>query len=180
MSEPFLSLAVDRQDISRRRILADVRAEIGSGERVAILGPSGSGKSTLLQLVAGLLPVTQGWVSIDGKRVERPLPGVTLMLQRSALLPWASVRDNIALGLRLNRSRRLSPDALNRRVDELLSRIGLPDRGDARPAELSGGQQQRVALARALAPEPRVLLLDEPFSALDPETLSTAAENCAR
>jgi NitT/TauT family transport system ATP-binding protein len=151
----------------RSPIVSGIDLTIRAGERVAVLGASGAGKSTLLQIVAGLLKPTSGLVSIGGRPVDGPLPGVTMMIQRPALLPWASVRENVELGLRFSGSARRDPKGARMRVDALLLQIGLFDRADALPSELSGGQQQRVALARALAPEPGVLLLDEPFSALD-------------
>jgi NitT/TauT family transport system ATP-binding protein len=151
----------------RQTVLDRIDLTIAAGERVAVLGASGAGKSTLLQIVAGLLKPTAGAVSVGGRVVDRPLPGVTLMLQRPALLPWASVRENIELGLRFSGLAKREPEKARARATTLLEQIGLSDRADALPAQLSGGQQQRVALARALAPEPGVLLLDEPFSALD-------------
>ena len=155
---------------SRHAVLDRIDLTIAAGERVAVLGASGAGKSTLLQIVAGLLKPTSGTVTIGGRAVNRSLPGVTLMLQRPALLPWASVHENVELGLRFSGQTRRDPGAVRVRVATLLEQIGLADRADALPSELSGGQQQRVALARALAPEPGVLLLDEPFSALDAGT----------
>jgi NitT/TauT family transport system ATP-binding protein len=169
MSLPLVVTGVGHRH-GRHAVLDRIDFEVAAGERVAVLGASGAGKSTLLQIIAGLLRPTAGRVAIGGQPVERPLPGVTLMLQRPALLPWASVRQNIALGPRFQGLARRDPKAARARVDALLDQIGLADRGEALPAELSGGQQQRVALARALAPEPGVLLLDEPFSALDPAT----------
>nr|WP_284701337.1 ATP-binding cassette domain-containing protein [Rhodoplanes tepidamans] len=148
-------------------VLDGIDLTVAAGERVALLGASGAGKSTLLQIVAGLAKPSDGVVTIGGRRVDAPLPGVTMMLQRPALLPWATVRQNVELGLRFSGLARRDPDLARMRVNTLLAQIGLGDRGDARPTELSGGQQQRVALARALAPKPDVLLLDEPFSALD-------------
>lgn len=151
----------------RQTVLDGIDLTIAAGERVAVLGASGAGKSTLLQIVAGLLKPAAGAVTVGGRVVDRPLPGVTLMLQRPALLPWASVRENIELGLRFSGLAKREPEKVRARVATLLEQINLSDRADALPSQLSGGQQQRVALARALAPEPGVLLLDEPFSALD-------------
>ncbi|MFL9828087.1 ABC transporter ATP-binding protein [Rhodoplanes sp. SY1] len=151
----------------RRVVLDDIDLAVAAGERVALLGASGAGKSTLMQMIAGLAKPTEGTVTIGGRPVDGPLPGVTMMLQRPALLPWASVRQNVELGLRFSGLMRRDQDAARLRVGALLAQIGLSDRADALPTELSGGQQQRVALARALAPRPDVLLLDEPFSALD-------------
>jgi NitT/TauT family transport system ATP-binding protein len=151
----------------RQTVLDQIDITIAAGERVAVLGASGAGKSTLLQIVAGLLKPSAGVVTVGGRVVDGPLPGVTLMLQRAALLPWATVRENIELGLRFSGLTKRDPTKVRARVTTLLEQIDLADRADALPSQLSGGQQQRVALARALAPEPGVLLLDEPFSALD-------------
>jgi thiamine transport system ATP-binding protein len=138
-------------------------------ERVAVLGPSGSGKSTLLRAVAGLQPLDAGAVVIDGVDVVDVPPhrrGVGLMFQDGLLFPHLSVRDNVGYGLRI---RGVDVPARNRRSDELLAMVGLPAQrfADRAVTALSGGEQQRVALARTLAPEPQVLLLDEPFGSLD-------------
>ena len=156
---------------------------VGRGERVAVLGASRVGKSTLLALIAGLKSPRSGRIVVGGRDVVGPTPRVALMLQRPALLPWATVSENIGLGLRFNGLARRDPAAADRRVRELIDAVGLAGREGARPSELSGGQQQRVALARALAPEPEVLLLDEPFSALDiatREALRTDVRRIAR
>jgi len=151
-------------------ILGGLSCTIGAGEHAAIIGRSGAGKSTLLHLIAGLLRPAAGSILIDGTAVDGPARGVVLMFQRPALLPWASVRNNILLPLRFSGALRRDPRAADRDLHSLLSQIGLADRAAALPAQLSGGQQQRVALARALAARPTILLLDEPFAALDPET----------
>lgn len=151
-------------------VLADVSCTIRPGEHVAIIGRSGAGKSTLLHLIAGLLRPAAGQVLIDDTLVAGPAREAVLMFQRPALLPWATVTDNILLALRFSGELRRDSRAARTRLHSLLMQIGLADRATALPAELSGGQQQRVALARALAAEPRILLLDEPFSALDRET----------
>lgn len=153
------------------RLDAAVIAE--PGEAVAIMGPSGAGKSTLLGAIAGLVRTRQGHVRIDGTDVagRRPLPpqkrGVVLLGQDPRLFPHLSARDNVAFGLR---ARGADREHAQREADEWLWKVGLDGVGAHRPAELSGGQQQRAALARALATDPRVLLLDEPLTALDPET----------
>lgn len=138
------------------------------------------GKSTLLHLIAGLLRPAKGRILIDGVEVDGPVRGAVLMFQRPALLPWASVRDNILLPLRFSGELRRSPQHAERELHALLVQIGLADRMTALPAQLSGGQQQRVALARALAAQPAILLLDEPFSALDPETRSSLRRDVRR
>lgn len=139
-------------------VFSDLDLTIAKGERIAILGPSGVGKSSLLMAIAGLLPLTSG-------RIALAQDGVTLMQQRPALLPWLSALDNILLGPRLQGRK-----ADTAKARDLLAMIGLEEAANTRPAQLSGGQQQRVALARALALNPQVLLLDEPFSALDLES----------
>ncbi|MCG8357425.1 MAG: ABC transporter ATP-binding protein, partial [Kiloniellales bacterium] len=134
-----------------------------------LLGPSGCGKTTVLRIAAGLEPVQQGQVTLDGRVVADPrlaVPieerGIGMVFQDYALFPHLSVADNVAFGLR-----RLSGEARRARVKEVLGQVGMADSAAAYPHTLSGGQQQRVALARALAPRPRVMLLDEPFSGLD-------------
>ncbi|WP_337101439.1 ABC transporter ATP-binding protein [Paenibacillus sp. YIM B09110] len=140
----------------------DLRVE--RGEFVSLVGPSGCGKTTVLSLLAGLFPPTKGQVLLDGEAVAGPSPKVGYMLQQDFLFPWRTIRDNAAVGLEIGG--RKTPQAM-KLVDELLAELGLPDSGRRYPHELSGGMRQRVALARTLATEPEVLLLDEPFSALD-------------
>ncbi|WP_132256842.1 ABC transporter ATP-binding protein [Methylobacterium segetis] len=150
-------------------ILDAVDLAVAPGERVGILGRSGVGKSTLLQILAGLAAPSAGRVRLAGAAVTGPVPGCTVMFQRPALLPWASILDNVLLPARL--AGRLGRDRARctAEAQNLLDNLGLGERASAKPHQLSGGQQQRVALARALASAPRILLLDEPFSALDPE-----------
>jgi NitT/TauT family transport system ATP-binding protein len=173
-SEPRKAGAISVRGVDFRyghgAVLADVSCTVAAGEHVAIVGRSGTGKSTLLHLIAGLSRPAAGGIVIDGTAVDGPVRGVVLMFQRPALLPWTSVAENILLPLRLSGGRRRDPRGAERRLHSLLAQIGLADRAGALPAQLSGGQQQRVALARALAADPKILLLDEPFSALDPET----------
>ncbi len=166
---PRLGLAAVAYQYGPSPVLARIDLEIAAGERVGILGRSGVGKSTLLQIMAGLVAPSFGQVRLDGQPSRGPVPGCTVMFQRPALLPWASVLDNVLLPARL--SGRLGRDRAVCEADgrRLLDDLGLGERGEAKPHQLSGGQQQRVALARALASEPSILLLDEPFSALDPE-----------
>ena len=144
--------------------LDGVSLDVEPGEIVALIGPNGSGKSTLLRAIAGLLTPDRGGVTLDGRPVTEPDPAVGLVFQEPRLLPWRSVAANIAYPLELAGWPRARRDA---RVSELLELVGLESAAGARPSQLSGGMRQRVALARALALEPRVLLLDEPFSALD-------------
>lgn len=157
----------------RRGYRLDVAVAADAGETVAVMGPSGAGKSTLLTAIAGLTPLTSGHVRIGGVDVEgrRPVPankrGVVLLGQDPRLFPHLTARENVAFGLRARGADRAHA---SREADEWLWRVGLDGVGAHRPAQLSGGQQQRAALARALATDPRVLLLDEPLTALDAET----------
>jgi sulfate transport system ATP-binding protein len=149
------------------RAVDDVSVDVESGSLVALLGPSGSGKSTLLRLIAGLEEADTGRIWITGEEAtERSVQErhVGFVFQHFALFKHRNVRRNVAFGLEL---RRWKPEAIRRRVDELLDLVHLRGYGGRYPSQLSGGQRQRVALARALAVQPRVLLLDEPFSALD-------------
>lgn len=144
--------------------LADVSLRVAPREIVAIVGPNGSGKSTLLRVLAGLLPPTAGRVEVGGRPVTEPDPRVGFVFQEPRLLPWRGVRDNVGLPMELAG---WAPDERRRRTDELLGLVGMAGLPDARPSQLSGGMRQRLAVARALALGPTVLLMDEPFSALD-------------
>lgn len=138
-----------------RWVLKDLDLEIEPGSFVSFLGPSGAGKSTLLRIVAGLEEPGAGTVGLHGAGPRPPM--VRMMFQEDRMLPWRTVEDNVLLGVKGRRDE----------ARALLEAVGLADRGDAWPAELSGGQRQRVALARALLHHPELLLLDEPFGALD-------------
>lgn len=154
--------------------------QLAPAEIVAVLGPSGSGKSTLLGTIAGVVPAAGGVILVDGNDVTHaPIHqrGIGLIFQEPLLFPHLSVSDNVAYGLRRHGMSRA--DARGR-AQELLTWVDLADYGDRRPDELSGGQAQRVALARALAPQPAVLLLDEPFSALDLDLRQRLADDVAR
>jgi sulfate transport system ATP-binding protein len=147
--------------------LDDVSLEVPEGSLTALLGPSGSGKSTLLRIIAGLETPDSGTVMIDGKDVSYVIPqkrGIGFVFQHYAAFTHMTVRENVAFGLRIRK--RPKPE-IRERVDELLALVGLTKWAEQRPSQLSGGQRQRMALARALAVEPNVLLLDEPFGALD-------------
>src|SRR3954451_22018934 len=137
-------------------------ADIRLGEIVAIIGGSGCGKSTLLRAVAGLDRATAGSIVLDDIKITAPHEKIGIIFQEPRLLPWLSVADNIGFGLM-----GLPTELRREKVARALKRVGLTDKADAWPRELSGGQAQRVAIARALVPQPEVLLLDEPFSALD-------------
>ncbi|MCO6005532.1 ABC transporter ATP-binding protein [Actinoallomurus purpureus] len=144
--------------------LRDVSLDVAEGEFVAIVGPSGCGKSTLLKLVAGLLKPSSGAVRVRDEAVKGPRHDIGYVFQRAALLEWRSARRNILLQAEM---RRMPADRARERTAELIAMTGLTGFEDAYPHELSGGMQQRVALCRALLHEPPVLLMDEPFGALD-------------
>ncbi|MFJ7996097.1 ABC transporter ATP-binding protein [Streptomyces sp. NPDC096310] len=144
--------------------LHEVSLDVAPGEFVALVGPSGCGKSTLLKLVAGLLTVSEGAVRLHGRPVEGPRHDIGYVFQRAALLEWRTARRNILLQAEI---RRTDAAAARERADELIAMTGLTGFEDAYPHELSGGMQQRVALCRALLHAPPVLLMDEPFGALD-------------
>lgn len=162
------ALAVDgvRREIAGRAIVDDVSFEVADGELFVLVGPSGCGKSSLLRLIAGLDPAAAGRVVLAGRDVTSVTPEkrrIGLVFQDHALFPHRRIDQNIAFGLgRLDRRERA------RRVDELLELVRLPGMAKRYPHELSGGEQQRIALARALAPDPALVLLDEPFASLDP------------
>ena len=137
-------------------------ADVKLGEIVAIIGGSGCGKSTLLRAIAGLDRASAGTIRLDDETITSPHAKIGIIFQEPRLLPWLSVADNIGFGLA-----ELPRDVRREKVARALERVGLADKADAWPRELSGGQAQRVAIARALVPQPEVLLLDEPFSALD-------------
>jgi NitT/TauT family transport system ATP-binding protein len=138
------------------------------GEFFAVVGPSGCGKSTLLEVIAGLTPVSEGAVEFEGKPIAGEAPdGVGVVFQEDASLPWLDVAGNVAFGLR---RRRLPQQEKDERVRKVLQLVGLADFATSYPAQLSGGMRQRVCIARTLVMEPRLILLDEPFGALDQQT----------
>jgi NitT/TauT family transport system ATP-binding protein len=159
--------ALTKEYAQGRPVLADIDLTIAPGEFVCVVGASGSGKSTLLSLIAGLLRPTSGRVLLDGAEVVGPGPDRGLVFQTASLYPWRDVARNVAFGLE---ALRVPRQERARRVSWLLEEVGLSHLAGALPGRLSGGQQQRVAIARALACSPRVLLLDEPFGALDVQT----------
>lgn len=147
--------------------LGPIDLDLSRGEFFAVVGPSGCGKSTLLDVLAGLSPPTQGTATFEDKPIDGVPDGVGVVFQEDASFPWLSVRDNVAFGLR-----RAGMDAAEtaRRVDYAISFMGLKDFAGAYPAQLSGGMRQRVCIARTLVLQPRLILLDEPFGALDQQT----------
>lgn len=149
------------------RAVEDLSLRVEEGEFVSVVGPSGCGKSTLLSLIAGLIRPDEGEVRVDGAPVRGPNPAVGYMLQQDLLFDWRTVLDNCLLGLEVQGRRTRAAVA---RVQRLLRDYGLGDFAHRFPAQLSGGMRQRAALVRTLALDPKVLLLDEPFSALDYQT----------
>ena len=149
------------------RALQDVDLEVDEGEFLAIVGPSGCGKSTMLNMLAGLLDVTYGEVILSGEPPGSGRLDIGYVFQQDSVLPWKRVSDNIAIGLKL---RNWSPEDRERQVELLLAKMGLEGFGNAYPSELSGGMRKRVALATTLAYNPSILLMDEPFGALDAQT----------
>ena len=141
--------------------------DVAPGEFVVLLGPSGCGKSSLLYMVAGLETPTDGAVFCDGQPVTGPAPDRGMIFQEASLYPWLTIADNVSFGLKLQG---VPADERRATAQELLRKVGLADAADKRPDELSGGMRQRAALARALAMRPKVLLMDEPFAALDIQT----------
>lgn len=168
---PLLSISNISVAFDDQKVLNDVSLSLEKGSLLAVLGPSGAGKSTLLRLIAGFEPVSSGEITLDGTllsshaiTVAPEKRSIGIVPQDAALFPHLSVRENIGFGLS-----KLSSAERSARVSELLDLTRLGELADRRPDQLSGGQAQRVALARALAPKPKLVLLDEPFSALDAE-----------
>ena len=156
--------------------LRDISFQMEEGEFVSIVGPSGCGKSTLLSLIAGLERPTAGSILVDGEAVRAPTPKAGFMPQQDQLFPWQTIWGNVTLGLAIRQGN--TPEAQSR-VRELLARYGLTDFSEKLPGQLSGGMRQRCALIRTLATAPKILLLDESFSALDYQTrLSVSADIC--
>lgn len=151
-------------------VLDAIGLRVDPGEIVALVGPSGCGKSTLLNLASGLYPRQAGRISLQGREIRGPDPRIGLVFQQPALLPWLTVRGNVEFGLTLRHSERLSVSQRREQIRRTLDLVGLRLDPETTPALLSGGMAQRVALARVLVRRPRVLLLDEPFSALDAVT----------
>ncbi len=167
MAEPFLKIEHVRKSFGQTTVVQDFDLAIQAGEFVSFLGPSGCGKTTVLRMVAGFEEPSAGKIVIGGKDVTHLKPNqrnIGMVFQAYALFPNMTVAQNIGFGLRVAGRGR---GEIDKRVKEMLALIRLPDLADRYPYQLSGGQQQRVALARALAPSPKLLLLDEPLSALD-------------
>ena len=162
---------VFRQDADRRDggicVIDDVSFAVGQNQFVCLLGPSGCGKTTLLRMVAGLTRPDAGTIRIDGRAVDRPGPDRSLVFQNYGLLPWRTVLGNVEIGLEIRGMKRAERREICRRT---IDRVGLSGFEDHYPHQLSGGMQQRTALARAFSKDPKLLLMDEPFAAVDMQT----------
>ncbi|MFN9548304.1 MAG: ABC transporter ATP-binding protein [Cyanobacteriota bacterium] len=166
----YLEFAAVGQVFHTRRgsyeALRNVDLRVSKGEFVCVIGHSGCGKSTLLNMVSGFLTPTSGRVTLEGRPIERPGPDRMVVFQNYSLLPWQTVRQNVELAVRAARPE-LNVSRRRQVVDHHLEMVHLADAADKRPGQISGGMKQRVAIARALAVQPAVLVLDEPFGALD-------------
>ncbi len=155
------------------RVLDNISFTVEHGEFVAVVGPSGCGKSTMLRIINGLMPPSSGQVLYRGRQIDGINLDCAMVFQSFALMPWLTVKANIELGLE---ARGIAPDQREKRAGVYIDKVGLDGFEEAYPRELSGGMKQRVGLARALAVEPQLLLMDEPFSALDALTAITLRE----
>ncbi|HVB76264.1 MAG TPA: ABC transporter ATP-binding protein [Candidatus Nitrosotalea sp.] len=164
LSKRFFRPAADGSGTEMLHVLDRIELEVRPHEFMSLIGPSGCGKTTLLRMIAGLARADEGSLRIGSEAITGPGPERAMVFQDFALLPWASVLDNVAFGLKLRRVRRTEREAT---ALDLIRAVGLEGFEKALPRQLSGGMQQRVGLARALAMDPRFLLLDEPFGALD-------------
>jgi ABC-type nitrate/sulfonate/bicarbonate transport system ATPase subunit len=156
------------RESSETLALKDVTLAVNDGEFLAVVGPSGCGKTSLINIVAGLLPYEEGRVSIDGARVDGPGTDRAVVFQHSSLLPWRTISGNVRFGMEMQK--RFDEPTMRQRAEHFVKLVGLAGFEKHFPGELSGGMQQRVNLARALAADPVVLLMDEPFAALDAQT----------
>jgi len=170
MQKPYLCLSRVNKSFQRGAIVSEVlkgiSLDVEKGEYVSLIGHSGCGKSTLLSLIAGLTPLSSGAVTLEGKHVQGPGPDRAVVFQNHSLLPWLTVHENIKLAVD-KVWKKESATARETRIMDSLDLVHMAHAKDKRPAEISGGMKQRVGIARALAMEPKVLLLDEPFGALD-------------
>jgi NitT/TauT family transport system ATP-binding protein len=164
---PAIALTGVSKSYGAYRAVGPLDLTIAKGEFVSLVGPSGCGKSTLLNMIAGFLPTTTGTLQIEGRRYDGPAPFVGYMFQKDTVLPWYTVRRNIGLGPRFRGENRAE---ITRRVDQLLTLGRLEKFANSYPHQLSGGMRRRLALLMSLACNPRILLLDEPFGALDTHT----------
>jgi NitT/TauT family transport system ATP-binding protein len=165
--KPGQSVIIDGQTSDRIQVLSGIDLDIRKGEFITLIGPSGSGKSVLLDIIAGLTEPSSGFTAIDGQRVVRPHRETAYVFQQYALFPWRTALQNVEYALEV---RGVGRAERRRTAQHFLGLLGLSDFEDRYPSQLSGGMQQRVAIARALSTDPEVLLMDEPFAALDAQT----------
>lgn len=166
-AQPRIMMSAAGKRYGGLQVFSDVNLEVGEREVLAIIGPSGCGKTTLLKCLDGLIPLTEGAVSIEGEPVAAPREGVAMVFQHFGLLPWKTVFQNVAYGLRLAGASRAE---IEEKVPKFINLVGLTGFEHYYPYQISGGMQQRCGLARALSIEPRVMLMDEPFGAVDAQT----------
>jgi NitT/TauT family transport system ATP-binding protein len=182
MMQEFVAPQVEFAGVSKsyakgRIVIGALDLAIAKGEFITFLGPSGCGKSTVLKLISGLTPPSSGTIQVDGMTPKNARETVSYIFQDPTLLPWRTVRHNVGLGLELEG---VNGDRRRERTASLLDLVGLGEVGDAYPRELSGGMKMRVSIARALATNPKLLLMDEPFAALDEMTRDRMNEELLR
>ncbi len=176
---PFISLNdVTKTWTSGSTVLDRVSLTVGKGDFISLIGPSGCGKSTLLKLLSGLSPLTSGGITLDGMKPDAAREIMSFIFQDATLLPWRTVQGNVELGLELER--KSTRDQRRAKCAELLKLVGLADVANHYPRQLSGGMKMRVSIARALATRPKILLMDEPFGALDEMTRDFLNEEVLR
>jgi NitT/TauT family transport system ATP-binding protein len=175
-SKYFQSPTVDQQALT---VLDNLSLTVEDGQFMSVLGPSGCGKTTLLRIVAGLIPLDRGAILLDDVPVTSPSPVVSVVFQHIGLMPWKTVWENVALGLELLNHRRVN-GAEKEQVSHYLELVGLKGFESYFPYQISGGMQQRVGLARALVRKPQLLLMDEPFGALDAQTRAILQDELLR
>lgn len=166
-AKPRIVMSGAGKRYDKLQVFRDVDVAVGEREVLAIIGPSGCGKTTLLRCIDGLIPLTEGEVQVEGRRVTEPREGVAMVFQHFGLFPWKTVFNNVAYGLKLAGA---SHAQIEEKVPEFIKLVGLSGFEHYYPYQISGGMQQRCGLARALAVKPRVLLMDEPFGAVDAQT----------
>ena len=162
-----INLGYPQKEGGFKRILQNFSLQLDAGEVVTLLGPSGVGKSSLLRVLAGLQRPESGEVRLFEQAITKPHPRLAFVFQNPSLLPWLNVRENVGFGLRFKDQPQIGKEEAEQRITDALKDVDLAHAGALYPSELSGGMAQRVALARALARQPQIILLDEPFSALD-------------
>ncbi|MFN7085645.1 MAG: ABC transporter ATP-binding protein [Burkholderiales bacterium] len=166
-TKPRIAMTGAGKCYDKLQVFRDVKFTVGEREVLAIIGPSGCGKTTLLRCINGLIPLTEGEITMEGESVTSPREGVAMVFQHFGLFPWKTVFHNVAYGLKLAGASRAQ---IEEKVAECVKLVGLAGFEHYYPYQISGGMQQRCGLARALAVEPRVLLMDEPFGAVDAQT----------